>query len=60
MKHLFYTIFAALLFVGCSAPTPTVEWVEGDLNPETGLYENEFIVRGVPADSQDWVFWFWS
>lgn len=60
MKHLFYAIFAALLLVGCNTSAPTVEWIEGDLNPETGLYENEFIVRGVPADSTDWVFWFWT
>lgn len=59
MKHFFYTFLAALFFVSCST-TPTVEWIEGDKDPETGLYENEFVVRGVPADSQDWVFWFWS
>lgn len=59
MKHFFYTLLAALFFVSCST-TPTVEWIEGDKDPETGLYENEFVVRGVPADSQDWVFWFWS
>ena len=60
MKQLFYAFIAALLLIGCNKPTPTVEWIEGDLNPETGLYENEFIVRGVPADSKDWVIWFWS
>ena len=59
MKHFFYTLLAALFFVSCST-TPTVEWIEGDKDPKTGLYENEFVVRGVPADSQDWVFWFWS
>ncbi len=59
MKNLFYTIIATLFYVSCST-TPTVEWIEGDKDPETGLYENEFVVRGVPADSQDWVFWFWS
>ena len=59
MKHFFYTLLATLFFVSCST-TPTVEWIEGDKDPETGLYENEFVVRGVPADSQDWVFWFWS
>ena len=59
MKHFFYTLLAALFFVSCST-TPTVEWIEGDKDPVTGLYENEFVVRGVPADSQDWVFWFWS
>ena len=59
MKHFLYTLLATLFFVSCST-TPTVEWIEGDKDPETGLYENEFVVRGVPADSQDWVFWFWS
>jgi hypothetical protein len=48
------------MLVGCNTATPTVEWIEGDKDPVTGLYENEFIVRGVPADSKDWVFWFWS
>ena len=60
MKKFLYAIFATLFLASCNAPAPTVEWVEGDLNPETGLYENEFIVRGVPADSKDWVIWFWS
>ena len=59
MKHFLYTLLATLFFVSCST-TPTVEWIEGDKDPVTGLYENEFVVRGVPADSQDWVFWFWS
>ena len=60
MKKFFYTILTALLFVGCDTQAPTVEWIEGDKNPETGLYENEFIVRGVPADSNEWVIWFWT
>ena len=60
MKKLLFAIFATLLLASCNTTKPTVEWVEGDRNPETGLYENEFIVRGVPADSKDWVIWFWS
>ncbi len=60
MKNLFISLFAALFFVSCNTSRPTVEWIEGALDPETGLYKNEFVVRGVPADAKDWVVWFWS
>ena len=60
MKKFIAVLFAATLLIGCNTSRPTVEWIEGDLNPETGLYENEFVVRGVPTDSTDWVIWFWS
>ena len=60
MRKFIAVLFAATLLIGCNTSRPTVEWIEGDLNPETGLYENEFVVRGVPAESTDWVIWFWS
>ena len=60
MKRFFYTLILVLILAGCNSQRPTAEWIEGDKDPETGLYENEFIIRGLPTDSKDWVVWFWS
>lgn len=60
MKRFLVVICALALFVSCKSQLPTVEWIEGELDPKTGLYEHEFIVRGIPADATDWVIWFWS
>lgn len=60
MRKLLFAIFATIVMASCSSQQPTVEWIEGALDPQSGLYENEFVVRGVPADSKDWVIWFWT
>ena len=61
MKRILCALFAITALIGCKTQQkPTVEWIEGDLDPKTGLYENEFIVRGIPADTKDWMFWFWT
>ena len=57
MKRILCALFAITALIGCKTQQkPTVEWIEGDLDPKTGLYENEFIVRGIPADTKDWMF----
>ena len=58
MKKLFFMLLAATAFVACNTERPTVEWIEGDRNPETRLFENEFIIRGIPEDAENWVIWF--
>ncbi|MBE6198383.1 MAG: hypothetical protein E7141_06895 [Rikenellaceae bacterium] len=60
MKRLLGALFSIVALLGCKSQQPTVEWIEGDLDPKSGLYEHEFIVRDVPTDSNDWVIWFWS
>lgn len=60
MKRIILSLLVLVTFAGCKSQYPTVEWIEGDLDPKSGLYEHEFIVRGVPADATDWVIWFWS
>ena len=42
MKKLFFMLLAATAFVACNTERPTVEWIEGDRNPETiGLSGSE-------------------
>ena len=60
MKNLTLALFASIVLVACNTSKPMVEWIEGELNPESGLYENEFVVRGIPEGDKDWVIWFWS
>ena len=66
MKKLLTLLCVALAVVSCNLvskwgePKVTVEWIEGDLDAETKLYENEFVVRGVPTDAKDWTLWLWT
>ena len=60
MKRIIFAFCVLVALASCKSQHPTVEWIEGSLDPKSGLYEHEFIVRGVPADATDWVIWFWS
>lgn len=60
MKRIIFAFCVLVALASCKSQHPTIEWIEGSLDPKSGLYEHEFIVRGVPADATDWVIWFWS